>query len=164
MLWLGMRLMNPPSSPGCHARGLRHVTGKDDMRSGNVTPGLGRPFAVTMRRAASSTNRSHVRGTAPGKNARSGRQRARGSRSLEGRGMHGQQDGAAISQAYQDHRPYLGALAFRMLGDIGAAEDIVQDTVTRLMAANLGEVEDDRAWPIVVTTPLCLAQIHPPPP
>src|SRR5260370_29466795 len=81
------------------------------------------------------------------------------SRSLEGRGMHGQQDGGTISQAYQDHRPYLVDLAFRMLGDIGAAEDIVQDAFTRLMAANLGEIEDQRGWLIVVTSRLCLDQI-----
>src|SRR5260221_12597325 len=81
------------------------------------------------------------------------------SRSLEGRGMHGQQDGGTISQAYQDHRPYLVDLAFRMLGEIGAAEDIVQDAFTRLMAANLGEIEDQRGWLIVVTSRLCLDQI-----
>ena len=73
--------------------------------------------------------------------------------------MHGQQDGGTISQAYQDHRPYLVDLAFRMLGDIGAAEDIVQDAFTRLMAANLGEIEDQRGWLIVVTSRLCLDQI-----
>jgi hypothetical protein len=84
---------------------------------------------------------------------RGGRQRARGEPTLEGRGMHGQQDGGTISQAYQDHRPYLVDLAFRMLGDIGAAEDIVQDAFTRLMAANLGEIEDQRGWLIVVTQP-----------
>jgi RNA polymerase sigma-70 factor (ECF subfamily) len=81
------------------------------------------------------------------------------SRSLEGRGMHGEQDGGTISQAYQDHRPYLVDLAFRMLGDIGAAEDIVQDAFTRLMAAKLGEIEDQRGWLIVVTSRLCLDQI-----
>ena len=48
--------------------------------------------------------------------------------------MDGEQDGGKISQAYQDHRPYLVDLAFRMLGDIGAAEDIVQNAFTRLMA------------------------------
>jgi DNA-directed RNA polymerase specialized sigma24 family protein len=47
------------------------------------------------------------------------------SRAQEGRGMRGEQDGGKIGQAYQDHRPYLVDLAFRMLGDIGAAEDIV---------------------------------------
>jgi RNA polymerase sigma-70 factor, ECF subfamily len=73
--------------------------------------------------------------------------------------MHGEQDGGEISQAYQDHRPYLVDLAFRMLGDIGAAEDIVQDAFTRLMAAKRGEIEDERGWLIVVTSRLCLDQI-----
>jgi RNA polymerase sigma-70 factor (ECF subfamily) len=73
--------------------------------------------------------------------------------------MRGEQDGGKISQAYQDHRPYLIDLAFRMLGDIGAAEDIVQDAFTRLMAAKLAEIEDERGWLIVVTSRLCLDQI-----
>ena len=73
--------------------------------------------------------------------------------------MRGEQDGGKISQAYQDHRPYLVDLAFRMLGDIGAAEDIVQDAFTRLMATKLGEIEDKRGWLIVVTSRLCLDQI-----
>ncbi len=73
--------------------------------------------------------------------------------------MRGEQDGGKISQAYQDHRPYLVDLAFRMLGDIGAAEDIVQEAFTRLMAAKLGEIEDKRGWLIVVTSRLCLDQI-----
>ena len=73
--------------------------------------------------------------------------------------MHGEQDGGKISQAYHDHRPYLVDLAFRMLGDIGAAEDIVQDAFTRLMATRRGEIEDERGWLIVVTSRLCLDQI-----
>ena len=51
--------------------------------------------------------------------------------------MPGEQDGAAISRAYREHRPYLVDLAFRMLGDIGAAEDVVQDAFTRLMGRSL---------------------------
>jgi RNA polymerase sigma-70 factor, ECF subfamily len=73
--------------------------------------------------------------------------------------MRSEQDGGKISQAYQDHRPYLVDLAFRMLGDIGAAEDIVQDAFTRLMAAQSGEIQDERGWLIVVTSRLCLDQI-----
>jgi RNA polymerase sigma-70 factor (ECF subfamily) len=73
--------------------------------------------------------------------------------------MHGEQDGAQISQAYRDHRPHLVDLAFRMLGDIGAAEDVVQDAFTRLMAAKLSEIDDQRGWLIVVTSRLCLDQI-----
>ncbi len=74
--------------------------------------------------------------------------------------MNGERDRDAISQAYADHRPYLVDLAFRMLGDIGAAEDIVQDAFSRLMAADLGEIENERGWLIVVTSRLCLDQIR----
>jgi RNA polymerase sigma-70 factor (ECF subfamily) len=50
----------------------------------------------------------------------------------------GEQDGGKISGAFREHRPYLVDLAFRMLGDIGAAEDIVQDAFTRLLHAAPG--------------------------
>ena len=63
--------------------------------------------------------------------------------------MPGKQDDAAISQAYREHRPYLVDLAFRMLGDIGAAEDVVQDAFARLLRTGPGEIDDE-----VVGTPL----------
>jgi RNA polymerase sigma-70 factor, ECF subfamily len=66
----------------------------------------------------------------------------------------------AITAAYQAHRPYLTDLAFRMLGDIGAAEDVVQDAFSRLMSAGAGDIEDYRGWLIVVTSRLCLDQIR----
>ncbi|MGN6677847.1 MAG: sigma factor, partial [Streptosporangiaceae bacterium] len=49
--------------------------------------------------------------------------------------MHSDRMDAKIVDAYRQHRPYLVDLAFRMLGDIGAAEDIVQDAYTKLLAA-----------------------------
>ena len=73
--------------------------------------------------------------------------------------MDGLRDGGKISQAYHDHLPYLVDLAFRMVGDIGAAEDIVQDAFSRLIRADLGEIEDERGWLIVVTSRLCLDHI-----
>ncbi len=76
-----------------------------------------------------------------------------------GRTWH-ERDAAKIVQAYRDHRPYLVDLAFRMLGDIGAAEDAVQDAFTRLLAADVGEIEDERGWLIVVTSRLCLDRIR----
>lgn len=65
-----------------------------------------------------------------------------------------------VIQAWHAHRPYLVDLAFRMLGDIGAAEDVVQDAFARLLRAPRGEIEDDRGWLIVVTSRLCLDQIR----
>jgi len=65
-----------------------------------------------------------------------------------------------VVRAWNDHRPYLVDLAFRMLGDIGAAEDVVQDAFTRLLRAAPGEIADERGWLIVVTSRLCLDQIR----
>jgi len=74
--------------------------------------------------------------------------------------MGREDNGAKIAAAYRDHRPYLIDLAFRMLGDIGAAEDTVQDAFARLLAADVGEIEDERGWLIVVTSRLCLDRIR----
>jgi RNA polymerase sigma-70 factor (ECF subfamily) len=65
-----------------------------------------------------------------------------------------------VIQAWNDHRPYLVDLAFRMLGDIGAAEDVVQDAFARLLRTGPGEIADERGWLIVVTSRLCLDQIR----
>jgi RNA polymerase sigma-70 factor (ECF subfamily) len=73
--------------------------------------------------------------------------------------MTGQQRDAQVIQAWHAHRPYLVDLAFRMLGDIGAAEDMVQDAFARLLRVPRGVIEDDRGWLIVVTSRLCLDQI-----
>src|SRR5215469_18031435 len=65
-----------------------------------------------------------------------------------------------IGRAYREHRSYLVDLAFRMLGDIGAAEDAVQDAYGRLLAAGVGDIADERGWLIVVTSRLCLDRIR----
>ena len=74
--------------------------------------------------------------------------------------MPSKQDDERVIQAYREHRSYLVDLAFRMLGDIGAAEDAVQEAYTRLLAADAGGIEDERGWLIVVTSRLCLDRIR----
>ena len=64
-----------------------------------------------------------------------------------------------IGQAWTANRAYLIDLAFRMLGDIGAAEDVVQEAFFRLVQTPLGGVDDARGWLIVVTSRLCLDRI-----
>jgi RNA polymerase sigma-70 factor (ECF subfamily) len=64
-----------------------------------------------------------------------------------------------VQTAWREHRPYLVNLAFRMLGDIGAAEDAVQEAFARLWQSRPGEIDDERGWLIVVTSRLCLDQI-----
>jgi RNA polymerase sigma-70 factor, ECF subfamily len=71
-----------------------------------------------------------------------------------------QQRDDPVIQAWHAHRPYLIDLAFRMLGDIGAAEDVVQDAFSRLLRTSPGEIDDARGWLIVVTSRLCLDQIR----
>jgi RNA polymerase sigma-70 factor, ECF subfamily len=61
-----------------------------------------------------------------------------------------------VSDAWRAHRACLVDLAFRMLGDIGAAEDVVQEAFFRLLQAPTGDINDDRGWLIVVTSRLCL--------
>jgi RNA polymerase sigma-70 factor, ECF subfamily len=74
--------------------------------------------------------------------------------------MGGAGDTDRVAQAYLDHRHYLVDLAFRMLGDIGSAEDVVQEAYSRLMRTDLDDIEDERGWLIVVTSRLCLDQIR----
>jgi RNA polymerase sigma-70 factor (ECF subfamily) len=47
-----------------------------------------------------------------------------------------------------------------MLGDIGTAEDVVQEAFLRLDLAEPGEVRDPRGWLTVVTSRLCLDRIR----
>lgn len=69
-------------------------------------------------------------------------------------------DESHLTAAWNEHRAYLVNLAFRMLGDIGEAEDTVQEAFSRLVRADLGAIEDDRGWLIVVTSRLCLDQLR----
>jgi RNA polymerase sigma-70 factor (ECF subfamily) len=61
-----------------------------------------------------------------------------------------------VSDAWRANRAYLVDLAFRMLGDVGAAEDVVQEAFFRLLQAPIDTINDERGWLIVVTSRLCL--------
>jgi RNA polymerase sigma-70 factor, ECF subfamily len=65
-----------------------------------------------------------------------------------------------FSRAWSAHRPYLVNLAFRMLGDIGEAEEAVQEAFFRLARADGEAIADDRGWLTVVTSRLCLDRIR----
>jgi RNA polymerase sigma-70 factor (ECF subfamily) len=67
---------------------------------------------------------------------------------------------AHVSEAWRDHRTHLVDLAFGMLGDIGSAEDAVQEAFARLAKAAPGEIEDLRGWLTVVTSRICLDRIR----
>jgi RNA polymerase sigma-70 factor, ECF subfamily len=68
--------------------------------------------------------------------------------------------GAQLAEAWRANWSYLVGLAFGMLGDIGAAEDAVQEAFARLASTERDQVDDARGWLIVVTSRICLDQIR----
>jgi RNA polymerase sigma-70 factor (ECF subfamily) len=73
--------------------------------------------------------------------------------------VHASNGGDRFEDAWRAHRPHLVDVAFRMLGDVGAAEDVVQEAFTRLLHARQEEIDDARGWLTVVTSRLCLDQL-----
>jgi RNA polymerase sigma-70 factor (ECF subfamily) len=57
---------------------------------------------------------------------------------------------------WREHRAHVLNVAFRMLGNIGDAEDVVQEAFTRLVRADVDTINDVRGWLIVVVGRLCL--------
>lgn len=62
-------------------------------------------------------------------------------------------------QDFEEQRPYLMRLAYRMLGSVVDAQDIVQDAYLRWHAAKTGDVENARAFLSTIVTRLCLDQL-----
>lgn len=63
---------------------------------------------------------------------------------------------AADVAAFEEARPALRALAYRILGSYAEAEDAVQDTFVRWQAADRQSIETPRAWLTTVSTRRCL--------
>ena len=61
--------------------------------------------------------------------------------------------------ARTEHRHLLD-IAFRMLGDLGRAEDMVQEAFIRLARSNLDSIQDARGWLVVVVGRLCLDHLR----
>ena len=51
-----------------------------------------------------------------------------------------------LARQFEDHRPHLRAVAYRMLGSLSEADDAVQDSWLRFSRADTSEVENLRAW------------------
>ena len=65
-----------------------------------------------------------------------------------------------LAAIWNEHRRYVLDVAYRMLGSVADAEDVVQETFTRLVSADLDAIEDVRGWLVVVATRLCLDQLR----
>jgi RNA polymerase sigma-70 factor (ECF subfamily) len=72
----------------------------------------------------------------------------------------GRQTEIELTDAWRANRRYLLGVAFRMVGNIGDAEDVVQEAFARLLRVDLDEIDDVRGWLIVVVTRLSLNQLN----
>ena len=59
---------------------------------------------------------------------------------------------------FESHRPELVALAYRMLGDVGRAQDVVQEAWLRWRRRR-GQVDSPKAYLLTVVTRLCLNEL-----
>ncbi|CAO5168780.1 ECF RNA polymerase sigma factor SigJ [Frankia sp. AiPs1] len=74
-------------------------------------------------------------------------------------------DGPAINAlplaaAFERERGHLRGVAYRLLGSLSDAEDVVQEAWLRLERVDAGEIDDLRAWLTVVVSRLCLDQLR----
>jgi RNA polymerase sigma factor (sigma-70 family) len=51
-----------------------------------------------------------------------------------------------LAGQFEEHRPHLRAVAYRMLGSLSEADDTLQDAWLRLSRVDTSEVENPRAW------------------
>lgn len=64
-----------------------------------------------------------------------------------------------LAAEFENHRPLLFGLAYRLLGSASEAEDAVQDTYLRLHGADRNAIRSLRAWLIKALTNLCLNEL-----
>jgi RNA polymerase sigma-70 factor (TIGR02957 family) len=65
-----------------------------------------------------------------------------------------------LAAIYRDLRPHAFAIAYRMLGTVSEAEDVVQDAFVRLHHANAAEIASPRAYLTTVITRLCIDHLR----
>jgi RNA polymerase sigma-70 factor (ECF subfamily) len=65
----------------------------------------------------------------------------------------------ASTSAFEAQRPRLTRLAYRMLGSVAEAEDVVQDAWLRWQGADQAEINDPVGWLVRVTSRLCLDRL-----
>jgi RNA polymerase sigma factor (sigma-70 family) len=61
-----------------------------------------------------------------------------------------------LAERFEQHRPRLRAVSYRMLGSLNEAEDAVQEAWLRVSAADTSQVKDLGAWLTTVVARICL--------
>src|SRR5215216_1922826 len=65
-----------------------------------------------------------------------------------------------LADRFEEHRPQLRAVAYRMLGSLAEADDAVQEAWLRLSRAGAGEVENLGGWLTTVVARVCLNMLR----
>jgi RNA polymerase sigma factor (sigma-70 family) len=65
-----------------------------------------------------------------------------------------------LADRFEEHRPHLRAVAYRMLGSLAEADDAVQEAWLRLSRAGTGEVENLGGWLTTIVARVCLNMLR----
>jgi RNA polymerase sigma factor (sigma-70 family) len=65
-----------------------------------------------------------------------------------------------LAQQFEEERPHLRAVAYRMLGSLGEADDAVQNAWLRLTRADASEVENLRGWLTTIVARVALNMLR----
>jgi RNA polymerase sigma factor (sigma-70 family) len=65
-----------------------------------------------------------------------------------------------LAERFEEHRPRLRAVAYRMLGSLSEADDAVQESWLRLSRSETGDVENLGGWLTTVVARVCLDMLR----
>src|ERR671911_460070 len=65
-----------------------------------------------------------------------------------------------LAQRFQEHRPRMRALAYRMLGSTSQADDAIQEAWIRLSRSNAGQIDNLQAWLLSVVGRVALNMLR----
>ncbi|SPE57427.1 RNA polymerase sigma factor SigJ [Streptomyces netropsis] len=65
-----------------------------------------------------------------------------------------------LARRFEEHRPHLRAVAYRMLGSLGDVDDAVQETWLKLSRSDVTGVENLGGWLTTVTGRVCLDMLR----
>jgi len=69
-------------------------------------------------------------------------------------------DDPVVDVLWEAHRRRMLDIAFRILLDLGEAEDAVQEAFSRLARTDTAAIDDPEAWLVVVTSRLCIDRLR----
>src|SRR5439155_4388223 len=65
-----------------------------------------------------------------------------------------------LAERFEEHRPHLRAVAYRMLGSLSEAEDAIQEGWLRASRADTSGVDNLGGWLTTIVARVCLNMLH----